>query len=233
VVNVETKHYLQDELYKLIQSDESIFEFLQSGSLDGIWYWDLENAEHEWMSPRFWEIFGYDPNDKDHLASEWQDMINPDDLQKALDNFHKHCADPNHPYDQIVRYTHRDGSIVWVRCRGIAIRNSEGVPIRMLGAHTDLTQLKLTEQALLDRTRELEATNRQLEEALASIKTLAGLIPICSHCKNIRDDEGFWNQLEEYLSKHSDCTFTHGICPACIEEHYSELDLEKSLEIEK
>jgi PAS domain S-box-containing protein len=100
------------------------------------------------MSPRFWELFGYDPATKQHLSSEWQEMIHPDDLQVALDNFRKHCADPAHPYDQIVRYTHRDGSTVWVRCRGIAIRDRNGKPIRMLGAHNDLTQVMRLKQEL-------------------------------------------------------------------------------------
>lgn len=54
-------------------------------------------------------------------------------------------------------------------------------------------------------------------EALAEIKTLKGCIPICSSCKKIRDDEGYWNQVEEYIGKHADATFTHGLCPTCAE----------------
>lgn len=134
-------HYLKKELYQLVQSNSEIFEFIQKGSLDGVWYWDLENPEQEWMSPRFWETFGIKPSTKKHLSSEWQDIINSDDLKTALDNFYKHLADPNHPYDQIVRYKHSDGSTVMIRCRGIAIRDANGKPIRMLGAHTNLTEL--------------------------------------------------------------------------------------------
>ncbi|MBU6955753.1 ATP-binding protein [Hahella sp. HN01] len=137
------KHYLQSELYSLLKSDDSIFEFIQAGSLDGIWYWDLEKPENEWMSDRFWTTFGYDPAEKQHLASEWQDMIFPEDLAVAYENFKKHCADPKHAYDQIVRYKHHDGSTVWVRCRGLAIRNESGAPVRMLGAHTNVTAMML------------------------------------------------------------------------------------------
>ncbi|MDD9941306.1 MAG: ATP-binding protein [Myxococcales bacterium] len=141
-------HYLEEELYSLVRSDPGIFDFLQAGSLDGLWYWDLEHPDHEWMSPRFWQLFGYQPEDKQHLASEWQDMIDPVDRELALGNFRKHCADPNHPYDQVVRYRHHDGSTVWVRCRGLAIRDQQGKPTRMLGAHTDLTAMKRAEQEL-------------------------------------------------------------------------------------
>ena len=52
------EHYLKSELYALVQSAPEIFDFLQSGTLDGMWYWDLDNPENEWMSPRFWEVFG-------------------------------------------------------------------------------------------------------------------------------------------------------------------------------
>lgn len=143
-----SEHYLKKELYELIKNDESIFEFLQGGSLDGLWYWDLEKPEHEWMSARFWDVLGYNAAEKSHKASAWQDIINPDDLQLAIENFHKHIADPNYPYDQEVRYTHRDGSTVWVRCRGLAIRDKDNKPIRMLGAHQDITLLKRAEESM-------------------------------------------------------------------------------------
>lgn len=144
---MQDRHYLEEELSQLIRTDPSIWQFLQEGSLDGVWYWDIENPEQEWMSPEMWRLFGIDPATKRHDPAEWQDLINPDDLKLALENFHAHCADPGHPYDQIVRYRHADGSTVWVRCRGIAIRDAAGKPLRMLGAHTDLTAVKRAEQA--------------------------------------------------------------------------------------
>jgi PAS domain S-box-containing protein len=150
-------HYLQAELHELVRTDVDIFEFLQAGSLDGVWYWDLENSEQEWMSPRFWEVFGYSADEKRHLASEWQDMIHPEDLQSALENFHAHCADPNVAYDQVVRYTGKDGATVWVRCRGLAIRDADGKPIRMLGAHNDVTELKAAEAPLRGQNQDLES----------------------------------------------------------------------------
>jgi PAS domain S-box-containing protein len=217
-------HYLKKELYDLIKKNVSVFEFLQQGSLDGIWYWDIEAQENEWMSPRFWEVLGYDPSEKKHLSKEWQDLINPDDLKTALYNFAKHCEDSNHPYDQVVRYRHKDGHTVWVRCRGIAIRDETGKPIRMLGAHTDLTPQKIAEEKLRQKTIELEETNKKLQDALANIKVLRGFIPICSNCKKVRDDEGYWNRIESYIKKHSEAQFTHGLCPDCAKEFEKSAD---------
>ena len=68
------EHYLKQELYELMRKDSGIFEFLQKGLLDGISFWDLENRDHEWISPEVWRLFGYLPEEKQHLASEWQAM---------------------------------------------------------------------------------------------------------------------------------------------------------------
>jgi hypothetical protein len=56
---------------------------------------------------------------------------------------------------------------------------------------------------------------KELQQTLEKVKTLQGLIPICSNCHSIRDDKGFWNRLEAYIQKHSGAEFSHGICPAC------------------
>jgi response regulator RpfG family c-di-GMP phosphodiesterase len=60
----------------------------------------------------------------------------------------------------------------------------------------------------------------ELEEALARIKQLEGVIPICMHCKSIRSDDASWQQLEAYISDHTDALFSHGICPTCFEHFY-------------
>ncbi|WP_321495167.1 MASE3 domain-containing protein [uncultured Desulfobacter sp.] len=70
--------------------------------------------------------------------------------------------------------------------------------------------------------REKEENITKLKKALEDIKTLNGLIPICSYCKKIRDDKGYWNQLEIYLNEHSEATLSHGICPECLKEHFSD-----------
>jgi len=62
-----------------------------------------------------------------------------------------------------------------------------------------------------------------LQQALAEVKTLSGMLPICSSCKKIRNDEGYWQQIDEYISAHSDLDFTHGICNGCVKKLYPEL----------
>jgi diguanylate cyclase len=88
-----------------------------------------------------------------------------------------------------------------------------------------LRQLTVTlEQQVADRTAELSSANAALErlvaERTAEIKTLQGVLPICAHCKKIRDDAGAWNQLEAYIGSRADVQFSHGICGQCMSEYY-------------
>ena len=73
---------------------------------------------------------------------------------------------------------------------------------------------------------------RELEDALARVKQLQGLLPICSYCKKVRDDQNYWQQVEIYIEGHSDAQFTHGICPEC-REKYVEPELERLREIRR
>jgi len=77
----------------------------------------------------------------------------------------------------------------------------------------NITQRKLAEIAL-------EKERDKLRKALQEIKVLSGFLPICSSCKSIRDDKGYWNKIEAYLSEHSDVELTHSLCPVCIEKLY-------------
>lgn len=80
---------------------------------------------------------------------------------------------------------------------------------------------------ILDLQQSLSLRISQLEEAMAQIRTLHGLIPICSYCHKIRDDHETWQKMETYIQKHSEARFSHGICPGCLEIHYPEFYSER------
>ena len=81
------------------------------------------------------------------------------------------------------------------------------------------------ESSRLRYYEELNREKKKLEKALAEVKTLQGLLPICASCKRIRDDKGYWNQIESCIHKHSEAEFSHGICPECAKELYPELQI--------
>ena len=86
-----------------------------------------------------------------------------------------------------------------------------------------MVRIKRAEDALREKEIEQQRLILKLQEALAEIKTLKGFIPICASCKKIRDDEGYWDQLEAYISKHTDAVFSHGLCPDCAEMFRAEI----------
>jgi histidinol-phosphatase (PHP family) len=159
-------NYLKKELYQKFKQDSDIFEFLQEAALDGLWYWDLENPENEWLSPKFWHTLGYDSKEKTPSPSEWQELVNPKDLKVIKKNLKQHLENPKHPFDQITRYTHKNGSTVWIRCRGFAIRDEDGTSKRMLGAHMDVSGIMESNRRIKHLKNEYETVFNGTEDAL-------------------------------------------------------------------
>ena len=101
-----------------------------------------------------------------------------------------------------------DGRLNWTSTTKVPLRNSDGEVVGLVGITREINDLMEARQAL-------ETKNAQLQAALDNIKTLKGFIPICANCKKIRNDEGFWQQVEVYVRDHSEVQFSHGICPDC------------------
>ncbi|MBU1649422.1 MAG: response regulator [Proteobacteria bacterium] len=80
---------------------------------------------------------------------------------------------------------------------------------------------------------EIRELYNDLKEALSKIKTLAGIIPICMHCKNIRDDKGYWNEVSKFITEHSEAEFSHSICEQCLEKYYPGIAAEVKAEMKK
>jgi PAS domain S-box-containing protein len=127
--------------------------------------------------------------------------IFPEYLQRAKE----HGQDSGY-----VRVVARDRKIrVWLY-RNILVRET-GNPPYIVGHALDVTEQKKAE-------RELQFTLGQLQQTLAEVKTLRGLLPLCAWCRKIRSDDGGWSNLEAYVTKHSDASFSHGICPDCMSQ---------------
>ena len=104
---------------------------------------------------------------------------------------------------------------------GLAIENRPALSILLEVSEIRL-ELSMAQQEIELRKkaeREKQQLIEELRQALSEVKTLRGFLPICAYCRKIRDDEGYWRQLEEYVQKHSEAKFSHGICPDCFEKH--------------
>lgn len=136
----------------------------------------------------------------------WAEGVHPDDFDRCLniflDNFKKHKI-----FEMEYRLMRYDGIYRWIFDRGVPYYEDNGEFAGYIGSCIDVTE----------RVEAQEALKLKLEEEL---RTLKGIIPICAHCHEIRDDKGAWNQLEKYITEHTEAQFSHGICEKCLKKHY-------------
>ncbi len=179
--------------------------------LAGLGSWELEVHTDRWtLSDNWRSLHGIEMNEFDSISL--LEIAPEEDKPKIEEAFRTAmkdgCYDIEH---RIIRKN--TGEIRDVRAYGRVIFDIHGKPSIMRGIVIDIT-----EQKKADRKR--EELIEDLQSALAHVKTLKGLIPICASCKKIRDDDGYWHQVESYIKEHSEATFSHGICPDCMQELY-------------
>ncbi|MCI5131806.1 MAG: PAS domain S-box protein [Candidatus Electrothrix sp. EH2] len=196
------------------------------GNRDGVWDWNAVTNE-VFFSRRWKEMLGFDQEEISNHLSEWEQRIHPDDKKAVYADLNAHLSGANPYYTNEHRLLCKDGSYKWILDRGKIMSWTEaGEPLRVVGTHTDIHERKEIEL-------ENERLVRKLRNALSNIKVLNGLLPICASCKKIRDDQGYWSQVEVYIGAHSDADFSHGLCPECAKRLYPELYIDGILQQQK
>jgi PAS domain S-box-containing protein len=162
-----------------------------------------------------------------HLQTE-ADVVGKDDFEL----FPKELAEGFFKDDQSVIQTGQPvvnreeyvlddkGEKRWLSTSKLPLKDQNDQIVGLVGIGRDITERKRAEQ-------ERERLIRELQNALADIKTLTGLLPICASCKKIRDDQGYWTQLEAYIQDRSDTRFSHSICPDCAAKLYPDYKIKK------
>lgn len=170
----------------------------------------------EFISEGAVALTGYHPEELiGNQAVSYGNLIHPDD-RDAVWQAVQEALSERRPFILLYRIRTKDDEEKWVWEKGRGIWSEEGTLLALEGFITDITALKHLQQ-------EREQLIEDLQKALSEVKTLSGLLPICSSCKKIRDDQGYWEQLETYFRKHSDILFTHGICPDCMKKLYPDV----------
>jgi PAS domain S-box-containing protein len=167
--------------------------------------------------------------EKDVLGTSWTKQIPPEDLERLKEYNRRRLIDPKSAPDHYeFSFYRKDGTIRNSLMSVATIPTNQ----KIICSFIDISERKQAEQALREAVVEREKLIQELQFAMDNVKTLQGLIPICASCKKIRDDQGFWNQVEGYISKHTDAKFSHGICPDCAKKLYGDL-YEKVIEEQK
>ena len=171
---VQTNKALEEEISvrrraeEELKDKEMLLENILENTMAGYWDWFIKE-DYEYMSPTFKKMFGYDDDELPNKPESWQKIIHPDDLSGVFEVFEKHVQTKGEfPFDNEVRYWHKNGSVVWVYCKGKVIEWDEnGDPVRMVGSHINITELKEAEEQLKIQTEELS----QALEDLARTQT--------------------------------------------------------------
>lgn len=146
--------------------------------------------------------------------------------KKEESDFFRECdrrvMDTNTPEYHIIEPLLRaDGKQSWLDTTKVPLLNEEGRVVGILGTFEDITSRIEAEQALIKKSEHFQALAHEREVELNALKRI---VPICSYCKEIRDESGQWKPIESYLRESSDDDFSHSFCEKCIEEHYGEYD---------
>jgi PAS domain S-box-containing protein len=190
---------------QLVES-EALYKSILNASPDDITIADLEGRVLM-VSPNAVAMFGF-KHQEEGLGRLVTDFLAPEDRGRAMSRvallFQGVTSGPSE-----YKAVRPDGTTFDIEVNSALIRDAEGRPTRLLVIARDVTARKQTEAAL--------------REAVAEIRTLHGLLPICMHCKRIRDDRGHWSPVEVYVGERTGAEFSHGLCPECLVTHYPDI----------
>jgi PAS domain S-box-containing protein len=186
----------------------------------------LVDVEGRWLrvNPATCAMFDY--GEEELLKTNFQSITHPDDLGADLELMRRLLAGEIRDYKMEKRYFKKNGEIVHALLSVSQVRDDGGQPLYFVAQILNITAEKL-------RVAEREELIGELQNALAQVKTLGGLLPICACCKSIRDDQGYWKKVETYLREHSGVSFTHDYCPECLVKEFERNHLPVPPEVQK
>jgi PAS domain S-box-containing protein len=193
------------------QASEARFGAIVEGSHDLISELDRK-GNHTWISPNVTETLGWEIGE--FLPTHPRDFVHPDDFEHCVEGFAE-ALKTGRTRLREYRYRRKGGGWVWLESSVTVYTNAEGGP-RIVCVSRDVSERRR-------QLRQREAAIREKEKALAQLRVLSGLLPICTHCRKVRDDEGYWRNLETYISAHSNAVFSHSLCEVCLKQHYGEI----------
>jgi PAS domain S-box-containing protein len=172
-----------------------------ANSIDMLCFLDF-NGRFKRLNPAWERILGF--TRQELMGRPFIDFVHPDDRERTLkQNLDVRVGGQALSFEN--RYLCKDGSYKWFRWNAA----SDSVDNLIYSVARDVTASKQAEE-------EREHLVRELQAALAEVKTLRKILPICSYCKKIRDDENYWHTVESYISQHTISRFSHSICPSCM-----------------
>lgn len=193
-----------------LRESEEKYRNLFSYSLDAV-YLSTKEGKFTDFNQATVDLFGYSRDELFNINIR-QLYANPEDRPR----FQREIEQKRALKEYGVKFRRKDGTEIDCLLTATLRFDKDGKIIGYQGIIRDITQRKKLEE-------EREKLITELQDALNKIKTLSGLVPICASCKKIRDDKGYWNQLEIYIQEHTQAEFSHGLCPDCMKKLYPDI----------
>ncbi|MCB9091985.1 MAG: PAS domain S-box protein [Halobacteriovoraceae bacterium] len=187
IVDISERRKMLQELEK----QDELLHYAFEETNDGWWDWNLED-KFLYISPRFWQVLGRDSLESQDVLKQWKELIHPDDLIGVIELYREHCESRGEvPFILEARVKHIQGNWITVICHGKVVDwTQQGLPLRMVGTHTDISSQKKISRELEDRKQELEKSNAALEEFayVVSHDLQAPLRHIMGHVHFLKED---------------------------------------------
>lgn len=191
--------------------------FVEMINDDYLFYSQDLDGKISFMSSNVESFFGVLP--EDIIGRKWYEVLSTTEemVQRARDSelFTIHNRIPA-PYE--LEFFDSENNVITLEIQENPVLDTNNKVVAIDGIAKNITSEKL-------HATKLETTISHLNSALEEINTLKGILPICSSCKKVRDDSGYWRQIESYITLHSEAEFSHSICPECVKKLYPDMDL--------
>ena len=201
-----------------VRESEEKYKLLAEHSADVIYKLDIATEQYSYVSPSIEKMLGYTAEEALSLKA-WDTVTEASYVKQREKMAEAISSNRMTPEILELEAVHKDGHTLPVETHANFIVNDQGSPVGILGVVRDISKQKQLKE-------EREKLIKHLQEALEEIKALRGILPVCSFCKRVRDDKGYWEQVDVFLQKYSLVDISHSICPQCMAEHYPEIDVE-------
>lgn len=216
---------MNETIEKKISAYEQQHKIIEKSIFDVIWVLDIETMVFTYISPSIEALSGYTAQEIQQISIPEQ--LAPKSNKKALE----YLAEAHRKYKlgkSIKRRVelelrHKEGTDFWVEVTAKFFIGDNG-KVQLFGVMRNISQQRRIEKERDELMRQLEASLSQQKVLEAENEMLRGLLPICSNCKKIRDEDGKWWHVEEYIAMHSEADFSHTICPPCRKKIYPEIN---------
>lgn len=215
---------MNDKLKEKIRELEQKYHYVADNLIDAIWVINAETLKFEYITPSIENLSGY--RAEEYMGLSVEERMTPDSFRKTMHILMKERERFEKGSGAVRKFElemiHKNGTLYWTEQKAKFVKENN-TPVKIVGIVRDITEQKKEAEKQNELIQKLGEALAEKETLLKEIKVLRGLLPICSGCKRIRDDQGRWWPLDAYVTSQTDSKLTHTICHDCKDIYYGDV----------